>query len=91
MKKINVNSEVTVELTELGEKILRDEFDKLTNTCRGLKGINFETDYRIKDRKAKMTLWKVMNQFGPYMHPGAVKYPINNMTIYIEDSDIKEV
>ena len=86
MKKVNINSLVTIELLPLGENILHDEFEKITKEYPGLN-IEFKDAYRIKDHKAEMELWHVMNHFGKYMYNGAVEQPIK-LDICIKDSDL---
>lgn len=88
MKKLNINSLVVVELLPLGEKILRDEFEKINKEYTGLH-IKFEDAYRIKDGKAEMELWHVMNHFGKYMYNGAVEQPIS-LNILVKESDVKD-
>ena len=90
MKQINLNAEVTIELTDLGEKILHEEFNEITKNSQILKNTDFEDVYKIKNGKIAMPLWRVMNTFGLYMNQGAPNYPIKNLMIYINDSDIKE-
>ena len=86
MRKLNINSLVVVELLPLGEKILRDEFEKITKEYPGLL-IKFEDAYRIKDCKVEMELWHVMNHFGKYMYNGAIEQPIK-LNICIKNSDL---
>lgn len=71
--KFNVNCSVKVKLTELGEAILEERYDKLDEFIKSRNGKGLEYPFLVlKDKNGytKFQLWDLMETFGPYVGLG---------------------
>jgi len=65
--EFNANENVKVKLTEFGEKILKDDYDRLRLSFPKMKPYELRLD---KDGYYETQLWHLMSTFGQYMELG---------------------
>lgn len=83
MKAININAQVKFRLSNYGKT-------KLLSKCT-MAYYDLITSKIGEDGYCEMPLWEVMYYFGDDLWMGNNNQPIISNSIYIEESDIKEI
>lgn len=79
MSSMNLNTQVTVELTDYGVEILMEFYKRLNKTSGGFVKIP------LIEKRETFVLWDLMNVFGPYLYNGNPRVPFVNNEIHFED------
>ena len=92
MKKLNLNSQIRVKLTDYGEYIYFHRFDECNKFIEKNGGTPLSPSYPEKDDNGltEFLLWKFIELYGPYIHMGA-KNVIVPLDIYVDDYDLVTV
>lgn len=90
MKKLNLNNLIKVKLSDYGKEIYYHQFDGL-NEYFGNNII--EPHFPTVDEYgySEFQLWDFMHIYGEYMKMGFSDCGIEELNIYIDEKDLKEV
>jgi hypothetical protein len=87
---INLNEQVTVELTEFGKKVWRDHYTKLNLPAHWWELMAKDGQLDLS-KPLRLSLWELMQIFGPSMSIGMHEVPFKENVFVVEVEEPKGV